>query len=271
MINLIRSELLKVRTTNIWWIFAIMLVFFTGLSFTYNALITHAILTDPGMARGSGLDASVAGRAADLYTSGQYFALVFLLVLGALVVTNEYFHQTATTTFLVTPKRTLVIGAKLVAAVAVGLVFWVLTTGLSAIAGTIFLAAEGYGPQFDSGDVWRAMLLNLLGYVIWTIVGVGIGSLIRNQIATVIIAIVGYFVTGTIAQTVAQILAFVLHWTWAPKVLVALPGMASSVMINGAAGLPGHPSRWEAGLILVAWGLAAGIIGTLITRRRDVS
>ena len=39
------------------------------------------------------------------------------MVLGALIVTNEFFHQTATTTFLTTPQRTQVIVGKLVAAV----------------------------------------------------------------------------------------------------------------------------------------------------------
>ena len=35
-------------------------------------------------------------------------------------MTNEFFHQTATTTFLTTPHRTAVILAKLVAAIVLG-------------------------------------------------------------------------------------------------------------------------------------------------------
>ena len=43
--------------------------------------------------------------AANLYTSGQFFGVLIVMLLGAILVTNEFFHLTATTTFLVTPRR----------------------------------------------------------------------------------------------------------------------------------------------------------------------
>ena len=39
--------------------------------------------------------------ATNLYTSGQFFGVLIVMLLGAIMVTNEFFHQTATTTFLV--------------------------------------------------------------------------------------------------------------------------------------------------------------------------
>ena len=269
MIKLVRSELLKVRTTNIWWIFAILLVGFTGLSILGNILsISVESSRSPGGAIPSG---QLHDLAASMYTSGQYFGLLFVLILGVLVVTNEFFHQTATTTFLTTPRRTSVITAKLVGALLIGLVFWLVATVLSVLVGVIYLSAKGYGTQLDVGSVWRAIALNLLGYMIWTVVGIGVGALIRAQIAAVIVGIVGYFVTGTVAEGVAFLLSQALHWHWAPKVLVVLPGMASSVMINGGGDLPGSPARWLGGVILVGWGVVAGLIGTALTRTRDIT
>ena len=51
----------------------------------------------------------LASAAANIFTSGQLLNLMFIVVLGALMVTNEFFHQTATATFLTTPHRTRVI------------------------------------------------------------------------------------------------------------------------------------------------------------------
>lgn len=268
MIKLVRSELLKVRTTNIWWIFTILLVGMVALSFLLNAAQAAFYLGNPTADPGQ---SHPDVQAASLYTSGQYFGLVFVMILGVLVVTNEFFHQTATTTFLTTPKRTVVILAKLVAAVGIGIVFWLVATVLSVVSGALFLTAEGYGAQLGVGSVWRSILLNLLGYVIWAIVGVGLGALIRSQIATVIIGVVAYFVTGTVAQVTAEVLKATLHWGWATKAVMILPATASQLMIQGNGEFSDWLPQWAGAVILIGWGVAAGIVGTAITRTRDIT
>ncbi len=80
--------------------------------------------------------------AANLYTSGQFFGALFVMLLGTLIVTNEFSHQTATTTFLTTPHRTAVILGKLIAGVAVAAFFWLITTVLNVIAGAVFLSTQ---------------------------------------------------------------------------------------------------------------------------------
>jgi ABC-2 type transport system permease protein len=283
MIKLVRGELLKVRTTNLWWIFLILMVVFTGLAFAVAALQAHQYLNEsmPHLAGMSPARAqqfreqweaqrNVPGQAASLYTAGQFFGLLFVMILGALVITNEFFHQTATTTFLATPKRTRVVLSKLSTAVAIGAQFWLVATLLDVIGGVIFMQAEAFGPQFDHWVVWRAVLLNLLGYAIWTVVGFGLGVLVRSQIATVILGIVIYFATGGIAQTIAQVLDATLNWHWALKAVVVLPATASSLMIEGTK-LPGNPPQWVGAVVLVGWGVLAGLVGTALTRRRDVT
>jgi ABC-2 type transport system permease protein len=280
MIKLIRSELRKIRTTNLWWIFLILVVGFTGLALLISVLQAHEYLTQvPDFSkagpRAAELKAqweaqrNVPGQAADIYTSGQYFGLLFVLILGALVVTNEFFHQTATTTFLTTPKRTRVIAAKLIAGVGLGACFWLVTTAIDMVVGALALNSWGFGPQLDTGTVWRAVLLNLLGYGIWAVFGIGLGVLVRSQIGTVVLAIVIYFVTGTLAQGIANVLDQLLHWHWVLKVVVALPGTASQLMIEGVK-LSGNPPQWVGGVVLAAWGVAAAVVGTLLTRKRDI-
>jgi ABC-2 type transport system permease protein len=279
MIKLIRSELRKILTTNLWWIFLIVVLVLTTLALLLDIVTAHQhLFAHPDFGTGAQAEQQrkvweeqrdVPGQMASIYTAGQFFGLLFTMLLGALVVTNEFFHQTATTTFLTTPRRSRVIGAKLITGIGVGAFFWLLTTVLNLAVGLPWVSTWGLGTQLGSGTVWRAMLLSLLGYAIWAVFGIGLGVLIRSQIATVVLAIVIYFVTGTLAQTIAQVLDYALHWHWALKAIVVLPGTASNLMIQGIS-LSGNPPQWLGGVVLVGWGIAAGVIGTWLTRRRDV-
>jgi ABC-type transport system involved in multi-copper enzyme maturation permease subunit len=281
--NLVRSEFRKILTTNTWWMFLVAVVALTAASFALNALQAHSILhspppqlppnTPPDQQRQ--IQASFAARtnlafqAAALYTSGQYFGLLFVLLLGILVVTNEFFHQTATATFLVTPRRTWVIAGKLTATIVSAAVLCLGTMALCVIAGIVFLQIDGEGFALTDPAVVRALLLNLLAYAIWAVFGVGFGTLIRSQIAAVIVALALYLVASQVAAAIIQLVAFLTHTDWVQKLAVAVPSVASQVMITGA-DLPGNPPQWLGAVVLIAYAVVAGTIGTLLTRSRDV-
>lgn len=297
MIRLVRAELVKLTTTHTWWIFALLSVAFTVMALLSNGIQAGFMLDPPqeltepppdaGASPPPGAEtppppeepvgpppevaamSTVAAQAANIYTSGQFIGLLLVMVLGALLITNEFHHQTATATFLTTPRRTLVIGGKLATAALLAAAFWLLSTVLSVIGGAIVLNNLGHGPQLGDSAVLRAVLLNLVGYVIWTILGVALGVLIRNQIASVIVAIVAYFI-GLVAQTIVIGLAGYLEQDWLTKAVVLLPSAASDLMTRGA-DLPGNPPQWVGAAVLIGYGVVAGVIGTLITRTRDIS
>jgi ABC-type transport system involved in multi-copper enzyme maturation permease subunit len=207
--------------------------------------------------------------AANVYTSGQFLGVLIVMLLGAIVVTNEIFHQTATTTFLTTPRRESVILAKLAAAAILGLGFWAVTTALNLIFGSLVLSGLDVEPLLGEPAIWRAIGLNALAYGIWAIIGVGAGVLIRSQIGATItltlVYIVGYFASG--------ILFFLLVDKFGDgigKLQVLVPPLASQLMISGSE-LPGNPPRWVGAVVLIGYALVTGVIGTLITKRRDVS
>ena len=284
MTRLVRSELRKIVTTNTWWLFLLAVVGFTALSFAINAFTAHSILHQPtpqlppnmspdqAQQIRAAYDArrGVAAQAANLYTSGQYFGLLFVLLLGILVVTNEYFHQTATATFLATPRRSLVIASKLTTMVGAAVALCVATTAVCVVAGAIFLSTEGVGFGFGDWAVTRALLLNLLAYAIWAVFGVGFGTLIRNQLAAVIVALGLYVVASSVAAAIIQLIALVTGASWVMKLAVLIPSIASQLMISGA-DIPGNPPQWLGAVVLVAYGLAAGAIGTVLTERRDIA
>lgn len=276
--HLIRSEFLKIRTTNTWWIFGLGTVGTTALALLVNMLQAHYYLKGtppsdaPDQQAAYALQHNVVTQAANIYTSGQFFAGLFVMLLAILMITNEYHHQTATVTFLTTPHRTAVILAKFVASMLASAFFWVLTTVLSVIAGIIYLNAEGFANQLGSWEVIRAILINLLVYALWAVFGVGIGVLIRSQLGATITAALLY-VVGT---QLAQVVFFLIHQYWIHKdgvytAMVIVPAVAAQVAVSPTKTYAQSPAEWVGAAVLIAYGLIMGVIGTAIMRRRDIS
>ncbi|UQU65971.1 ABC transporter permease [Couchioplanes caeruleus] len=275
--NLVRAELLKIRTTSTWWVFGLIALPLWALTLLVNWVSANATLNlDPAEA---GLDADQAEQvrvasesvnvASNLYTSGQFFGVLVVMLLAAIVVTNEFFHQTATTTFLVTPRREAVIVAKLVASVILGLVFWLITTLLNLVLAPFILNALNVGTQLGEPAVWRAIGLNALAYALWAVVGVGAGVLIRSQIGATItlstVYVIGYLGAATIFALLTPKIG-----DWFGKLQVLVPPLASQLMISGTE-LPGNPPRWVGALVLVGYAALAGVLGTWLTKKRDIT
>lgn len=282
MIALIRGELLKIRTTNSWWLFGIGVVVMTALALLVNCLQADYFLNDAVNDDNSGADAgtqqmlaaqsTVVAQAANIFTSGQYFGGLFVLMLGMLVVTNEFYHQTATATFLTTPHRTAVMGAKLVTGIAFAALFWLITTIISLPTGLFFFQSQDVSNGLGEWEVQRAIIFNLLVFMLWGILGVGLGALIRNQIGATLTGAALYLV-GTLA---GQIVFFLIHEylikeNWVLGAQVIMPASAAQVFVSAAEPFQYAPEYWVGGIVLLAYGLVGGLIGTLILRRRDIS
>lgn len=272
MINLVRGELLKIRTTNTWWLFALGAFGMLVLAFAYNALVAHFFFTEgsEGLSPEEAAQNSTVFQAANLFTSGQYFGLLFVMLLGILLLTNEFHHQTATTTFLTTPRRTLVVLAKLTTAALCGAGLWLATTAINIPATVIFLGTEHVDNHLGEWPITRAILLNLLAYTLWGILGVGFGVLIRSQIGATVTAVVLYLVGTTVASLIFMGLSQALDQEWISEAQVIVPSIASQLMISGTE-LPGNPPQWSGAAVLIGYALVTGFIGTMIMRRRDIS
>lgn len=267
--GLIRSELLKIRTTRAWWWFALGTLLWTAVALAFNMWFAWLAFNEPSQLGGEAALTSPAYHGGNVYTSGQFLGLMFVMLIGILMVTNEFYHQTVTATFLATPHRTVVIMAKLITATMIGLGFWVVLTGIDLVAGSIFFQSQGAGTLLGEWEVQRSILLNLAAFAVWTIFGVAIGTLITAQLAATILAAVLYLV-GT---QVAGLLFFLLsNWLgdWVLKWQVIIPSIASQVMTTGGSDIPGTPEWWVGALVLLGYAVVAGLAGILITRMRDI-
>jgi ABC-type transport system involved in multi-copper enzyme maturation permease subunit len=273
--RLVNAELLKIRTTSTWWIFGIIMLPLWALAVLVNwASSNFTSQADQGslsadQAEQVRVASEAVNIAANLYTSGQFFGVLIVMLLAAIVVTNEFFHQTATTTFLVTPRRESVVLAKLVASALLGLVFWLVMTVGNLIAVPFILRSMDVGAQLGEGAIWRAIGLNALAFILWAILGVGFGVLIRSQIAaTVTLALV--YVVGTFGASIIFALLTDKVADWFSKLEVLVPTTASTLMISGT-DLPGSPPRWVGAVVLIGYAVLAGVLGTWLIKRRDVS
>ncbi|MDI6097872.1 ABC transporter permease [Actinoplanes sp. NEAU-A12] len=266
--NLIRAELLKLRTTALWWIFAILLVPIYGVALAYNWLTANVMLSSDYADVDTGMIGEADRAVSGLYTSGQFFGILLVVLLSAILVTNEFFHLTATSTFLTTPRRELVILAKMAVSVVIALTVWLVTTVLSLGFAPFALSTMNQPSHIGESFVWQAIGLNALAFVLWGLLGVGTGVLIRSQIgATLTLSVL--YVVG--AQVLSGI--FVLLGTmWNESVLtfrVVVPTLASDLMVSGQQ-FPDDPPRWVGALIMLAYAAVFSVVGTLITKERDV-
>jgi hypothetical protein len=148
--------------------------------------------------------------------------------------------------------------------------FGLVTMLISVPVGALYLSAHGVGSQLDQPTVLATLGLNLLAYAIWAVFGVGIGTLLRNQIAALVVCLVLKLVAEQAVGLVLTLLSDKLDQHWIMNLMWALPSQASTVMTT-ATRIPDAPVWYVGALILLAYGLVAGGLGSLITRRRDIT
>jgi ABC-2 type transport system permease protein len=294
--RLVQAEIRKIFTTDTWWIIGILLVVATGIALLVNVssansdmrAAEYAIDHPPtfsgdasdqqqareAFARATDIPAIIARSAASVYTSGQFFGLLLVVIVGALVVTNEFQHQTATATFLTTPQRTRVIGAKLVAAVVLAAGYWLFALAISIGIGALVFGLQGYGVPFAEPTILRAVGMNLLAYAVWAVIGVGFGVLLRGQLGATLTA-TGLYLSAYPGLILFSLLYNLIQQDWVFDLVILMPGIASMVMVQTEPlqlGFDIHGPQWWAGAAaLVAYGVVAGAIGTMIMRKRDIS
>ncbi len=283
-LRLIRAEIMKIRTVNTWWIFMIGMVLITGLALTANGFGHHFALHPPlsqmnaeqqaqaqAQAAAAHTPAGLAKIAADMMTSGQFFGLLLAMIIGILVVTNEFFHQTATTTFMTNPHRTAVILAKSVAAVLFGALFWLIATVIDLIVTPIYLSSEHVSVSVFQWTVVQSVLLNLAAFALWAIFGMGIGTLLRSQIGAVITGLILYLIGAAAVAIIFQLIHNLYPHDWVVTAEVIAPAIASAVMITPGRAFEHAPPQWVGAVVMIGYTVLSGAIGIALTRRRDIS
>lgn len=266
-----RAETTKQFTTSLWWILAIVLLVY--IAFTAGALGLVFAMSSTGALPGDAPTIPEDGLAPVLYSAATAVGYVFPLLIGTLMVTTEFRHKTLTPTFLATPRRGRVLFAKLGVGVLFGVLFGVV--GIVASVGTsaAILAGFGVDTALDSTDTWAMIGRMLLAYVLWVLVGIGVGALVRNQVG----AIVGVLVFTQFLEPIGRTAAAFVDWL--SDITRFLPGAAGDALVGASiynAAMPGGSATgqlewWAGGLVLLGYAVLFLVLGHIFTWRRDVS
>lgn len=243
MIALIRSELLKLRTTRT----------AVGLLAGMVALIVLVTLLN-GLATD---DSFLLERKNQfqLLANGS-IASAFAAVLGVLSLTTELRHGTVRSTFLAEPRRARVLAAKAIAIALFSLVLGAFGIGLSYGIGKLCLGVRDVPSLLSGGDVALVVAGGVAATVLWGMFALAIGAVVRNQVG----AIVGLLIWTLLVETIVFGLV--------PSVGRYLPAQAANVLTQIETD---HQLPVTAGvLVFVGYLAVAAVAGTVVTARRDV-
>jgi ABC-2 type transport system permease protein len=245
--RLIRAELLKARTTRT--VYGLAVGVLAGVALAVVSSIIQ--LTHDG-----GLDTSRGVR--NILTSAGW-GVVLMLVFGIMTIAGEFRHKTIITTLLITPSRPRVVAVKLAAVTVVGAVFGLLAATTTLAITVPWLLARHVEGALIRNEAPLVFLGVLLATMLYGIIGVAVGSLIRNQTLAIVIALVWLLLVENLVVGIAPAVG-----KWLPA------GAASGLMRN----IPdkGHFLAMPAGGgLLAAYATALAITGAAAVVRRDVA
>src|SRR5215217_4273738 len=237
MNNLIRAELLKLRTTRTFW-------WSVGAALTFVPLSIALAIAKIGTPDGTSLD-SVEGFRNVIAAASSGGMLVLLI--GIMVMAGEFRFNTITSTLLITPERKRVVAAKLAASSLVGIAIAAVSSSLTLAIALPWLASRHVDVASHSTDI----VIVLLGGIAATAISgmVGVGSLVTNQTLAVAVTLTWLLLVE------AMVVSF------APSLGRWLPGGAAGAM-SGAATYSNLLPVGAAALLFAGYGLAFAAAGS---------
>jgi ABC-type transport system involved in multi-copper enzyme maturation permease subunit len=121
--------------------------------------------------------------------TGFVVPMVFIALLGGVAVTQEFRYGTVTSTYLIEPRRHRVLIAKSVALAVAGVLTTVVTLMVAVPVAVALISSRG-GELVVGVRFWQMMGGGTAVLLVYAVVGVVIGALIRNQVVFVVTALV---------------------------------------------------------------------------------
>jgi ABC-2 type transport system permease protein len=276
MIGTIRAEALKLTTLRTWWVLAIIMIGYVAFTAGLLGGVFGAILDGAGAGAPPAPGAPSFGPESLpplVYSVATSIGYVFPLILGVLSATAEARYQTLTPTFLATPRRGRVLSAKLIVIAIAGAVFGLFGLLGSVGAGAPMLLLFGVDPLLGEGDTWLLAGRIVVACALWAIVGVGLGALMPNQIAAIVVVLAFTQFLEPILRLGTSI------WEWTAQVGKFLPGAASDALVGSSIftslGMSTANTEqlewWQGGLVLLGIAAIVTVAGYLTTWSRDIT
>lgn len=243
MIAQLHSEWLKIRTTRT---IALLLV--------AAAAVTLLGASIEGISRSA--DELAQQDAQRTMFSATTTGVFFATLAGLIGVTSEFRYGTIRPTLLFEPRRRIVLGAKLATGALVGVVFGAVSVALSFGAGWAMLSARGVDFALTDAHALTLVFGTVAASALSALVGVAVGTLIRNQVGAFTAVLTYAFVVDA------------LLFSAIPSVGRYLPGKAGDALVGRPVDdllLPAV-GAW----VLAAWTLAFALSAAVRNDHTDV-
>lgn len=244
MTDLVASEWIKVRTTRVLPALVLASVLISAVAVAGSVLATDRSDTALASSEGVRRILPVTGTGA-----------VLVLVAGIVVTAGEHRHGTAVDTFLTTPRRHLVVGAKLVVGAVVGAVTGALMGLTSAMTAAVLYQSKGATLRIDA-DLWWTLVGVVTYTTLFAVLGVAIGALVRDQVLAVAGALAWIAV---VEHIVVNLVPDVGRW---------LPAAAGQAIVRTP--LDDLLSPVAGAAVLAVYAGAICVLGVRVTLERDV-
>jgi ABC-type transport system involved in multi-copper enzyme maturation permease subunit len=235
MIDTIRSEFLKIRTTRTLGGLLVGLLLLTGLAMWGT------------MANATPAELATALSSTHALVAALVAIPAIVLVLGIRSFTDEVRYGSIVPTFLATPDRRRVLAAKFVLIAATSMVFAAVALAFATGFVAVWLTAQGISLAIAWGALAAMTGKVLVITALFSVIGVAVGAVVRHQVAAIVGALGWILIVPGPAR-------------W-------LPGQSGAI----ALGIDAHTSPVVAGLVFAGWAVVAASAAAMSLTRRDVA
>ena len=262
MIAAFRAEIRKILTTRLWWVTLICVFVLAG---GYAALPATIGELDTGAGSSAFQD---PGTLRSIYNGGNPLSRTLALVVGVMALAGEFRHRTISITYLSTPRRNRVLGAKAAALFVFGLLYGAASVLAGMLVAVPYVLSNNGSFFLDRTDTWRSIALGVVSIALWTMIGMGLGTLIRNLVVAMLVGIGFTFL-------VEPLISYVFFRRGWDAALNLLPSGATNAMLDVTSPVLFASTRplawWGAAVVLATWCVLPAVLGAVGTVRRDVS
>ncbi len=190
--------------------------------------------------------------------NGTLFSQLAIGVLGVLLITGEYSTGMIRSSLTAVPRRLPVLWAKLGVFAGLAFLLMVITDFVSFFVGQALLSSHHLGVAISSPNALRDVIGAALYVTVAGIIGMALGTLMRNTAAGISTMVAVFFVLPPVAG--------LLPSSWSSHFVQYLPSNAGEVLYGGANGLAHPLAPWTGFGVLCAY--AVVLIGFAAWRLR---
>lgn len=254
MRRLIAGEFHKLRATRLWLWLLLGAMAITAL----YAGLQIAFSDDPDTWT---RPLSTAAGQQTLFATSASAASPLVAVLAAIGITGEYRHRTVTTTFLATPHRRRVVAAKLASYGLVGAGYALACLLVVTAIAVPWLSAKGIDLSLAGNGLPGTIAGGVAAVTAYALIGVGLGALLREQVATVVGLLIYLYVVESILTAIPALDGWTRY----------LPGPADNALTGITLTNQQFLPPWQGGLVLAAYCLVLAGAGSVVLGSRDVT